>query len=151
MKRKHIDKPSWRLGRFAQDCYLVARGVRMLGSHIFKKNDYQVLKNYIEKTATEEGVVMQIDKTKDQVEIIVIHPIEGAKWLRKLKKLDRDKDKYLTDPTAEQIFEKIVRKQKLTQKEQEFMQKMKAENERLEREYGKVFGYTESSIGRFVV
>ncbi|MEN8253763.1 MAG: hypothetical protein ABFQ62_05325 [Patescibacteria group bacterium] len=144
-----IDKLSFYLGRFDLDCYLIARGVRFIGTHEFSLNNYKKLKLLLKKRVKEDGLEIVV-QLADSAEVVIYHPTEGKIWLQKLQELDKKSEKCKNYPLASLIFEKIVKKQKLTKKEKLFLKKMNLEWKSLEDEYGRVFGYSESSIGRYL-
>jgi len=142
-----IDQLSFWLGKFEQDCYLIARGVRLLGSHTLNSQKYEKIKNNITGIAIEHGVNLEIIK-KDLVDIIVYHSDEGKIWLEKLKKLDQKIDAGVDNQALDVAFAKLINQQKLTKVENKLLKKLSIQSEKFEKKYGEIFGYSESSIRR---
>jgi len=145
-----LDELSIMFGRFEWDCYLIANGVRMLGDHTFPINDYKKIKSRLQQTAKEKGVILQTQLSENTAEVIIYHPQEGKLWLKRLQALDRKVDKDSDNPLYNTILEKIVEKKRLTTKEKNFLKKKNQEFIKLEEEYGRVYGYSDSSIRRYL-
>ncbi len=148
MKNFTPDSLSLWIGRFEQDCYLIGRGVRLLGSHTIKQEDYKIIKDLIKNTASQQGVELSISKDGNIVDVIIFHPTKGRVWLENLNNLDKKIEQFTDNSKYEKIFQKIISKKELTFKENARLKKLKNFNIEAEKEYGKIFGYTESSISR---
>lgn len=145
-----IDKLSFLLGRFDLDCYLIGRGVRFIGTHEFSSQNYKAIGDRITKIAKENEVELYMETDKDsQVSLVVYHPTEGKKWLERLLKLDKEMAEE-TQGSVEKIFEKVVKKDALSDQEKRVLKEITQSYIEKEREYGQIFGYTESSIARYI-
>jgi len=145
-----LDELSILFGRFEWDCYLIANGVRMLGDHTFPIRDYNKIKSRLQQTAKEKGVILQTQLSENTAEVIIYHPQEGKLWLKRLQALDRKLDKDSINSIYSTILEKIVEKKRLTTKEKSFLKKKNQEFTKLESKYGQVYGYSNSSIRRYL-
>jgi len=146
-----LDELSLYFGRLEWDACLIGRGVRALGDHHFKLDDYKKIKSQIEKVVQEQKVETSIKyhetgKKIKIVEIVIYHPKKGKASLKRLKELDEMSIKAEDNLLAKSIVKKILKNEKLTETERVFQKKLREKFDFLEVEYGKVYGYDKSSI-----
>lgn len=146
-----IDELSFYFGRLEWDAYLISRGVRILGDHHFQLEDYKKIKSQIEKVIQEQRVKKLIkyhkkDNKIKTIEIIIYHPKKGKTALKRLQELNEMEIKAQDNPLAKSIVRKILENEKFTKEERVFQKKLSLKLDFLEAEYGKIYGYDESSI-----
>lgn len=146
-----LDNLSFLFGRLEWDACLIGKGVRALGDHYFKLDEYKKIKSQIEKVVQEQKVKTLIrhhetSKKIKIVEIVIYHPKKGKASLRRLKELDEMSIKAEDNALAKSIVKKILKNEKFTETERVFQKKLREKFDFLEIEYGKVYGYDKSSI-----
>ncbi len=146
-----LDELSLFFGRLEWDAYLISRGVRALGDHHFKIDDYAKIRSQIKKVVEEQEIKMLIKHHETSskikvVEIILYHPKKGTAALERLRELDEKRTNSENSPLAKSIVKKVLNSENLTEEEKIFQKKLSEEWNLLEVEYGKLYGYDESSI-----
>jgi len=149
-----IDDLSYYFGRFEWDCYLIGRGVRLFGDHHFQIDDYEKIKSQIKEVVQEQGVKMIVkhlrtDEKVKMAEIIIYHPTKGKSSLKKLRELEKRTKKREERPLMESIENKIIEGGELTGEERRFKNKLTTEWDKMDAEYGRLYGYDEDSIKRY--
>lgn len=151
-----FDRLSRYVGAFDTECYLIGRGVRYMGETSYLLEDYDKLKSTFELIAKAQGVLLETRQHKAKkgyiiVNIIIYHPTKGKKYVNRLRAIMKDRDKYNHIKGGENLFKKLLKtKEKLTGEEKGLLKEICNHSREMERELGRVYGYDEDEIKKYM-